>query len=78
MEKSIAHLPLAYSYRLCVQMLNWFDYHGHICLTFDLLGLSVFDFLVSHTNLFVIWLCVVLGLARLVISVLLQFILVSV
>ena len=35
------------SHRLCVQMLNWFDYHGHICLTFDLLGLSVFDFLVS-------------------------------
>ena len=32
---------------LCVQMLNWFDYHGHICLTFDMLGLSVFDFLVS-------------------------------
>ena len=34
---------------LCVQMLNWFDYHGHICLTFDMLGLSVFDFLVSIT-----------------------------
>ena len=32
---------------LCVQMLNWFDYHGHICLTFDMLGLSVF--LVSIT-----------------------------
>ena len=32
---------------LCVQMLDWFDYHGHICLTFDMLGLSVFDFLVS-------------------------------
>lgn len=30
---------------LCVQMLEWFDYHGHICLTFDMLGLSVFDFL---------------------------------
>lgn len=39
-------------YRLCVQMLNWFDYHGHICLTFDLLGLSVFDFLVSKILLF--------------------------
>lgn len=38
-------LPLLSS--LCVQMLNWFDYHGHICLTFDMLGLSVFDFLVS-------------------------------
>jgi len=32
---------------LCVLMLDWFDYHGHICLTFDMLGLSVFDFLVS-------------------------------
>ena len=32
---------------LCVQMLDWFDYHGHICLTFDMLGLSVF--LVSIT-----------------------------
>jgi len=30
---------------LCVRMLDWFDYHGHICLTFDMLGLSVFDFL---------------------------------
>ena len=30
---------------LCVRLLDWFDYHGHICLTFDLLGLSVFDFL---------------------------------
>ena len=30
---------------VCVQMLDWFDYSGHICLTFDMLGLSVFDFL---------------------------------
>lgn len=30
---------------VCVQMLDWFDYHGHICLTFVMLGLSVFDFL---------------------------------
>ncbi len=42
-------LPLSLSLwcSLCVQMLDWFDYHGHICLTFDMLGLSVFDFLVS-------------------------------
>ena len=53
-------------------MLNWFDYHGHICLTFDLLGLSVFDFLVSHKELVCyLAVCVVLGLVRLVISVLL-------
>ncbi|XP_022287356.2 uncharacterized protein LOC111100034 isoform X3 [Crassostrea virginica] len=30
---------------LCVQMKEWFDYHGHMCLAFDMLGLSVFDFL---------------------------------
>ena len=33
-------------------MLDWFDYHGHVCISFDMLGLSVFDFLVSkaYTN----------------------------
>ena len=30
---------------LCVKMLDWFDYHGHICIAFDLLGTSVFDFM---------------------------------
>ncbi|XP_062584459.1 uncharacterized protein LOC134246158 isoform X3 [Saccostrea cucullata] len=30
---------------LCVQMKEWFDYHGHMCIAFDMLGLSVFDFL---------------------------------
>ncbi|CAL8081161.1 unnamed protein product [Calicophoron daubneyi] len=30
---------------LCVALLDWFDYHGHICLAFEILGLSVFDFL---------------------------------
>ncbi|XP_055872073.1 uncharacterized protein LOC106079366 isoform X7 [Biomphalaria glabrata] len=30
---------------LCVQMLDWFDFHGHMCIGFDMLGLSVFDFL---------------------------------
>lgn len=30
---------------LCVQMLDWFDYHGHVCLAFEILGPSVFDFL---------------------------------
>jgi len=30
---------------LCVQMLNWFDYCGHICIVFELLGTSVFDFM---------------------------------
>jgi hypothetical protein len=28
-------------------MLDWFDYHGHMCIAFEMLGLSVFDFLVN-------------------------------
>ncbi|KAG0722881.1 Serine/threonine-protein kinase Doa [Chionoecetes opilio] len=36
-----------YNKHLCVRMLSWFDYHGHVCIAFDMLGLSVFDFLVS-------------------------------
>jgi len=32
---------------LCVRMLDFFDYYGHICISFTMLGLSVFDFLVS-------------------------------
>lgn len=31
--------------RLCVQMLDWFDYHGHTCILFEMLGRSVFDFM---------------------------------
>jgi len=30
---------------LCVRMLDWFDYRGHMCIAFEMLGLSVFDFL---------------------------------
>ncbi|CAF1397505.1 unnamed protein product [Adineta ricciae] len=30
---------------LCVTLLDSFDYHGHMCIAFDMLGLSVFDFL---------------------------------
>nr|XP_033322405.1 serine/threonine-protein kinase Doa isoform X3 [Megalopta genalis] len=30
---------------LCVKMLDWFKYHGHMCIAFEMLGLSVFDFL---------------------------------
>jgi hypothetical protein len=32
-------------------MTQWFDYHGHICLGFEMLGLSVFDFLVSDNKI---------------------------
>lgn len=35
------------SHSLCVKMIDWFDYHGHMCIAFEMLGLSVFDFLVS-------------------------------
>ncbi|XP_053677927.1 serine/threonine-protein kinase Doa [Anopheles nili] len=30
---------------LCVKMIESFDYHGHTCIAFEMLGLSVFDFL---------------------------------
>jgi len=33
-------------------MHDWFDYNGHVCITFDMLGISVYDFLVS-TAIFV-------------------------
>uniref|UniRef100_A0A672VF91 dual-specificity kinase n=1 Tax=Strigops habroptila TaxID=2489341 RepID=A0A672VF91_STRHB len=26
-------------------MLQWFEYHGHVCIVFELLGLSTFDFM---------------------------------
>jgi len=34
-------------------MHDWFDYNGHVCITFDMLGISVFDFLVSIISIFV-------------------------
>ena len=35
-------------------MLSCFDYFGHVCITFDLLCLSVFDFLVRTTSVFTV------------------------
>ncbi|XP_034746575.1 dual specificity protein kinase CLK4-like isoform X2 [Etheostoma cragini] len=29
----------------CVRMLDWFEHNGHICIVFELLGLSTFEFL---------------------------------
>lgn len=26
-------------------MFDWFDHHGHVCIAFELLGLSTYDFL---------------------------------
>ncbi|KAM6953295.1 dual specificity protein kinase CLK4-like [Aplochiton taeniatus] len=33
----------------CVRMLDWFDHHGHVCIVFELLGLSTYDFLKQNT-----------------------------
>ncbi|XP_059846330.1 dual specificity protein kinase CLK4-like isoform X3 [Hypanus sabinus] len=30
-------------------MLDWFDHHGHICIGFELLGLSTYDFLKENS-----------------------------
>lgn len=34
-------------FSLCVVLLDWFNHHGHMCLVFEKMGLSVFDFMVS-------------------------------
>ncbi len=38
-----------HSRHLCVRMFDAFNYHGHMCLTFEVLGESVFDFLKSNS-----------------------------
>ncbi|XP_024863537.1 dual specificity protein kinase CLK2b isoform X1 [Kryptolebias marmoratus] len=35
----------------CVQMLDWFNYYDHVCISFELLSLSTFDFLKSNNFL---------------------------
>ncbi|XP_056301197.1 dual specificity protein kinase CLK2-like isoform X1 [Pseudoliparis swirei] len=35
----------------CVQMLDWFNYCGHMCICFELLSLSTFDFLKANNFL---------------------------
>ncbi|KAF7723084.1 dual specificity protein kinase kns1 [Apophysomyces ossiformis] len=32
----------------CIHLLEWFDYRNHICMVFELLGQSVFDFLKAN------------------------------
>lgn len=32
-------------------MYDWFDYHGHMCISFELLALSTFDFLKENNYL---------------------------
>ncbi|KAM7420904.1 hypothetical protein PAMA_015216 [Pampus argenteus] len=35
----------------CVQMFDWFNYYGHVCISFELLSLSTFDFLKANNFL---------------------------
>ena len=42
-KENISYVYICFS--LCVSLLDSFDYYGHICIAFDMLGLSVFDFL---------------------------------
>lgn len=42
-------------FSLCVKMLDWFDFHGHMCIAFEMLGLSVFDFLVIFKYNYVLY-----------------------
>lgn len=32
-------------HRHCVTLKEWFDYRGHVCMVFERLGLSLYDFL---------------------------------
>jgi hypothetical protein len=42
-------------FSLCVRMIDNFEYGGHVCIGFELLGLSVFDFLVCFFNKILIY-----------------------
>ncbi|KAF1787986.1 Protein kinase-like domain [Phytophthora cactorum] len=33
---------------LCVRMFKWFEYKGHVCMVFERLGCSLYDYLKSH------------------------------
>ncbi|XP_030324355.1 dual specificity protein kinase CLK1-like [Calypte anna] len=35
----------------CVQMLDWFEYQGHVCIVFGLLRLSTYNFLKENCSL---------------------------
>lgn len=36
---------LSFSSSLCVLMSDWFNFHGHMCIAFELLGKNTFEFL---------------------------------
>jgi len=44
------NIDLYFIFSLCVRMIDNFEFGGHVCIGFELLGLSVFDFLVSFLN----------------------------
>lgn len=33
----------------CVRLIEWFDYRGHVCMVFEKLGLSLYDFLKKNS-----------------------------
>lgn len=33
---------------LCVRMYKWFEYKGHVCMVFERLGCSLYDYLKNH------------------------------
>lgn len=37
--------PRIFSSSLCVLMSDWFNFHGHMCIAFELLGKNTFEFL---------------------------------
>lgn len=37
--------PTSFSPSLCVLMSDWFNFHGHMCIAFELLGKNTFEFL---------------------------------
>lgn len=42
-------IPLCLYTSACVRMLDWFNHHGHICIVFELLGLSTYDLLQKNS-----------------------------
>lgn len=37
--------PPVFPHSLCVLMSDWFNFHGHMCIAFELLGKNTFEFL---------------------------------
>lgn len=50
-QNSVNSVTILVSFSRCVQMLEWFDHHGHVCIVFELLGLSTYDFIKENSFL---------------------------